>query len=207
MRTKVLSLFMAFFLAISCTAHAASVTARQAAEQGAQNILRLLNDPAFKNPATHAAMQKKIEDAVLQLFDFEEFSTRTVGPQWQQFSADQKARFQSAFTELLRSSYIDTLDSYSGEKVEFSDEISSDNGTRVEIRMNYLAQNKTYPVAFRMLMKNDTWVVYDVIIEGISMIKNYREQFRDILTKGNPDALITRIETKAAEQKAKSALK
>lgn len=207
MRMTWLSLFLALCLGLSCTAQAAPGSARQAAEQGAQNILSLLNDPAFKNPATHAEMQKKIEDAVLQLFDFEEFSVRTVGPQWKQFSQDQKVRFQAALTELLRNSYIDTLDSYSGEKVVFSDEVSSDNGTRVEIRMNYLAKNKVYPVAFRMLVKNDTWVVYDVIIEGISMIKNYRDQFRDIMAKGDPDALIKRIEAKALEQKNKSALK
>ena len=178
-------------------------TARAAAEQGAQTILGLLNDPAFKNPTTHAAQRQKIEDAILELFDFEEFFTRTVGPQWRQFTPDQKKRFQTAFTDLLRNTYIDTLDSYNGEQIQFTGEVSSNNGTRVEIQMNFLGQNKTYPVAFRMLVKNDRWVVYDVIIEGISMIKNYRDQFRDILGKGNPEELIKRVQAKAQEQMAK----
>ncbi len=186
-------------------AHAAPGTARAAAEAGAEQILALLNDPAFQNPATRPEQRKKVEAAVLSLFDFEEFSTRTVGPQWRQFTPDQKSRFQAAFTDLLRNSYIDTLDSYNGEKVAFTGEISSDNGSRVEVQMNFLAANKVYPVAFRMLVKNDKWVVYDVIIEGLSMIKNYRDQFRDILTKGDPEGLIARVQAKAQEQLAKPA--
>lgn len=178
-------------------------TARATAEQGAQTILGLLNDPAFKNPDTHDAQRQKIENAILGLFDFEEFSTRTVGPQWRQFTPEQKRDFQAAFTDLLRNTYIDTLDAYDGEHIEFTGEVSSNNGTRVEIQMNFLARDKTYPVAFRMLVKNDRWVVYDVIIEGISMIKNYRDQFRDILGKVSPDELIRRVQAKAQEQLAK----
>ncbi|MCH5276267.1 MAG: ABC transporter substrate-binding protein [Desulfovibrionaceae bacterium] len=179
-------------------------TARAAAEQGAQNILGLLNDPAFKNPDTRAAQRQKIENAILDLFDFEEFSTRTVGPQWRQFTPEQKKDFQTAFTELLRNTYIDTLDAYDGQQIQFTGELSSNNGTRVEIQMDFLGRDKTYPAAFRMLVKNDRWVVYDIIIEGISMIKNYRDQFRDILGKGSPDDLIRRVQAKAQEQLNKS---
>lgn len=200
------ALLVCFFTTMG-SAQAAPGTARAAAEQGAQTILGLLNDPAFKNPATHAAQRQKVEDAVLNLFDFEEFSTRTVGPQWRQFTPAQKKQFQDAFTQLLRNTYIDTLDAYNGERIVFTGEISSNNGTRVEEQMNFLAHDKTYPVAFRMLVKNDRWVVYDVIIEGISMIKNYRDQFRDILARGNPDELIRRVEQKAQEQLNKPAAK
>lgn len=208
MRTLLMGLLVALVLGLSGLGGAAKAdpgTARQAAERGAQTIMGLLNDPAFRDPATHDAMRQKIEDEVLRLFDFEEFSTRTVGPQWRQFTPDQKARFQKAFTDLLRNTYIDTLDSYNGEKIAFTGEISSNKGARVEVQMNFLARDKTYPVAFRMLVKNDRWVVYDVIIEGISMIKNYRDQFRDILGRGNPDDLIARVEAKAQEQKNKPA--
>ena len=172
-----------------------------AARRGADQILALLQDPAFHNPATKEAQRKKIENAMLGLIDFDEFSSRTVGPNWRNFTPDQKKRFQEAFTTLLRNTYIDTLDSYSGEKVEFTGEISGNNGTRSEVRMNFLGKDAVHPVAFRMLVKNGRWVVYDVLIEGISMIKNYRDQFRDLLAKGNPDELISRISAKAEEVK------
>jgi phospholipid transport system substrate-binding protein len=200
MRLKPLALASFFLLAYAGTAPADPGTARETVETGAQTVLDMLRDPSFRDPATRAAQRTKIEDEVLLLFDFEEFSTRTVGPSWRTFTPDQKSRFQAAFTDLLRNSYIDTLDSYNGENVEFTGEIRSDNDTRAEIRMNLLGSGKTYPVAFRLLVKHDRWVVYDVIIEGISMIRNYRDQFRDILAGGDAENLISRVEAKAREQ-------
>ena len=196
--------FMVFLCLFCSSVRPASGTmesAPDAARRGADQILALLQDPAFHNPATKEAQRKKIENAMLGLFDFDEFSSRTVGPNWRNFTPDQKKRFQEAFTTLLRNTYIDTLDSYSGEKVEFTGEISGNNGTRSEVRMNFLGKDAVHPVAFRMLVKNGRWVVYDVLIEGISMIKNYRDQFRDLLAKGNPDELISRISAKAEEVK------
>ena len=198
-------IIIALTLALGITAAAASSRAdpgspRDVVEKSAQTILDLLNDPAFHNPATQDAQLKKIEAEVLALFDFEEFSTRAVGPQWRTFTADQKTRFQDAFTDLMRSTYVGTLDSYDGETFEFVGQISSDNGARVEIQMNFLAKGQTYPLAFRTLVKNDRWVVYDVIITSVSMIKNYRDQFRDILAKNDPEELIRRVQAKADEQ-------
>ncbi len=203
MRIRMFLLSLILCLATSVPAHAADMTARQTAEAGADRILSLLNDPAFKTPEGKPVIRKQIEDAVLELFDFEEFSTRTVGPTWKQFTPEQKQQFKDAFTDLLRNTYIDTLDEYNGQKIRFTGEVSGGNGKRVEIQMEFLADQKVYPVAFRMLEKNNRWVVYDVLIEGISMIKNYRDQFRDILAKNSPQELIDRVKAKAEEQKNK----
>ena len=138
-------------------------------------------------------------------FDFDEFSTRTVGPSWRKFTPEQKEGFKTAFTDLLRNTYIDTLDEYDGQKIRFTGEVVANNGKRVEVQMEFLTSKQAHPVAFRMLEKNGRWVVYDVLIEGISMIKNYRDQFRDILAKGDPQTLIERVQAKALEQKEKKA--
>jgi len=203
MRIKFFLLSLLFCIMATAVPAHASMTARQTAEAGAEHILSLLNDPAFKKAETKPAIREKIEEAILELFDFEEFSTRTVGPTWRKFTPEQKKEFKTAFTDLLRNTYIDTLDEYNGEKIQFTGEISANNGTRVEIQMNFIASQKTYPVAFRMLEKNGRWVVYDVLIEGVSMIKNYRDQFRDILAKNDAQALIDRVRAKALEQKNK----
>lgn len=192
---------------LAMPAQANPIPPRQMAEESAQRIMNMLNDPAFQAPETKPAILTKLEDEVLSLFDFEEFSSRTVGPAWKQFTPEQKKAFNTAFTDLLRNTYIDTLDSYHGERIVYTGERSSDGGTRVEVQMNFEAKDKSYPVAFRMLVKNDRWVVYDVIIEGLSMIKNYRDQFRDLLSKNNPDELIAKVEAKAVEQLNKSGKK
>lgn len=203
MKIKVFLLSLIVFSLATLPAFAAPMTARQTAEAGAERILGLLNDPAFKTPEGKPAIRTKIEEELLNLFDFEEFSTRTVGPIWRQFTPQQKEDFKTAFTDLLRNTYIDTLDEYNGQKVRFTGEVSGGNGKRVEVQMEFLADQKVYPVAFRMLEKNNRWVVYDVLIEGISMIKNYRDQFRDILNKNNPQELIDRVKAKAEELKNK----
>ena len=204
MRIKLFLLALALCLITAALpASAAELTARQTAEAGADRIMALLSDPAFKDPATKPAIRQKVEAEVLQLFDFDEFSTRTVGPTWRKFTPEQKEAFKTAFTDLLRNTYIDTLDEYNGEKVRFTGEVSANNGKRVEVQMEFLASKQAYPVAFRMLEKKGRWVVYDVLIEGISMIKNYRDQFRDILSKGDPQTLIERVQAKAEEQKIK----
>ena len=204
MRIKLFLLALALCLITAVLpASAAELTARQTAEAGADRIMALLSDPAFKDPATKPAIRQKVEAEVLQLFDFDEFSTRTVGPTWRKFTPEQKEAFKTAFTDLLRNTYIDTLDGYNGEKVRFTGEVSANNGKRVEVQMEFLASKQAYPVAFRMLEKKGRWVVYDVLIEGISMIKNYRDQFRDILSKGDPQTLIERVQAKAEEQKTK----
>ena len=203
MRLKLFLLSLVFCLFAAVSAYAADMTARQTAEAGADRILALLNDPAFKDPATKPAIREKVEAEVLQLFDFEEFSQRTVGPNWRKFTPEQKSSFKTAFTDLLRNTYIDTLDEYDGQKIRFTGEVSANNGKRVEVQMEFLTSKQAHPVAFRMLEKNGRWVVYDVLIEGISMIKNYRDQFRDILSKGDPQTLIERVQAKALEQKEK----
>ena len=88
-------------------------------------------------------------------------------------------------------------------QVRFTGEVVGNNGKRVAVQMEFLTSKQAYPVAFRMLEKKGRWVVYDVLIEGISMIKNYRDQFRDILSKGDPQTLIDRVQAKALEQKEK----
>jgi phospholipid transport system substrate-binding protein len=204
MRLKVFALASFFLFAAAVPAGAG--TARETIEAGTGVVLGLLSDPAFRDPATHAAQHEKIEAEVMRLVDFEEFSSRAVGPPWGRFTPDQKTRFQTAFTDWMRNSYIDTLDSYNGERVEFTGEISSDNGARVEVRINFLAADKAYAAAFRMLAKNGRWVVYDVIIEGRSTIRFFRDQCRDVLVRGDPEKLIAWMEDRAREKLEQRAL-
>lgn len=197
-------LFSALFSALSVNiSYADTGTPRERIEITSAKIMELLMQDEFNDPKTKAQVIEKLEIEVMDLFDFEEFSVRTIGPRWKQFDAKQKIEFQTAFTDLLRNSYIDTLDNYNGQALTYVGEISSANKKRVEVHTLFKGQENNYPVSFRMLTKNNTWVVYDVIIEGISMIKNYREQFRNILASSSPDELIKRVQDKAIEKKEK----
>ncbi len=137
---------------------------------------------------------------VYHIFDFGEFSSRTVGPRWKEFSAAQKKSFSNAFADLLLTTYLNKVDGYNGEQVAYTGEIANAAKTRVEVRTEITMKDGTrVPVAYRMMAKDNSWRVYDIIVENLSLVKNYRTQFQDILTSGTPDELIARVKAKAEE--------
>ena len=191
-------LLLAFVLLPS--AAQANSPARQALETATNRILDFIKNPDYVNPATRRPIRQQIEDEVLHIFDFGEFSSRTVGPRWRTFTPEQKKAFSDAFADLLISTYINTIDGYNGEQVLYTGEVASEKGDRVEVRsVITMKDGKKVPVAYRMLPKNGKWMVYDVLIENISLVKNYRTQFQDILNTDSPENLIARIKAKAVE--------
>lgn len=192
-----LPLLAAVLLLNTPKAEAAS-GARIQLEATINDVLTELKKPELKDPYRQQEVLTRVEQIILRLFDFNELSMRTVGPNWKIFSDDQKKRFTLAFEDLLRETYLEKLQGYNGEAVNYTGENASKDGERVEIQTSIDIKNKAVPVSYRMLEKNH-WVVYDVIIEGVSMVQNYRSQFQDLLSKGDAEALITLVESKARE--------
>lgn len=193
-------LALALALVLPPLSAAASSPARQALETSISRILAAIKNPDYVNPVTRPPLRQQIEDEVLHIFDFKEFSSRTVGPRWGTFSADQQQRFSDAFADLLINTYLSKIDGYNGEQIFYSGEVRSPQGDRTEVQtVVTMKDGKKIPVAYRMLPKNNTWFVYDVLIENISLVKNYRTQFQDILNSASPDQLIARVQAKAQE--------
>lgn len=201
MRHIVFSLmFVLFAVAAQPSAVRANSPAQVALETSISRILSSIKNPDYVNPATRRPLRQQIEDEVLHIFDFKEFSSRTVGPRWSTFTPAQQQQFSDAFAELLLNTYLSKIDGYNGEQVVYTGEVSSPKGDRTEVRtIITMKDSKKVPVAYRMLPKDGTWFVYDVLIENISLVKNYRTQFQDILNSGSPDQLIARVKAKAQE--------
>lgn len=174
--------------------------AKTTLENAVNRIMNCIRNPDWVNPATRGPLRQQVEDEVFHVFDFSEFSSRTVGPRWRTFSPDEKKRFSNAFAELLFNTYLNKVTGYNGEQISYTGERADQSGDRVEIRTAITMKNgKKTPVFYRMLPVDGTWRVYDVIIENISLVKNYRTQFQDILNTATPDQLIERIRQKARE--------
>ncbi len=194
----IICVLLAGFLFVSSNAHANADAAKAAMDSAVQQILNYLKDPGYANPATRKNLNKSIERVVYQIFDFGEFSQRTVGTYWSSFNPAQKKAFTDAFAELLFATYLDSLDGYNGETMQYTGVVSGNNGTRAEIRtVVTMKGNKKIPISYRMLPKGGTWRVYDVLIEGVSLVKNYRSQFSDILGKASPEQLTQRVRERA----------
>ena len=174
-----LFLLLALAVVLPGAAALAASPARQALETSISRILASIKNPDYVNPTTRGPLRQQIEDEVLHIFDFGEFSSRTVGPRWRTFSPDQQRRFSDAFAELLINTYLNKIDGYNGEQVLYTGETVSPEGRRVEVQtLITMKDGKKVPVAYRMLPKRGSWFVYDVLIENLSLVKNYRTSFR-----------------------------
>lgn len=190
-------------LAVFSVRPVAASPARDTLERSVTAILDCIKDPAYANAATRPAQREKIAGLVRQIFDFQEFAIRTAGPRWKTFTPDQQKRFTDAFADLLLTTYISKVDGYNGEQVAYTGEAANKEQTRVEERtIVTLGGGKKVPVAYRMMLKGGAWRCYDVLIENVSLVKNYRTQFQDILANAAPDELISRVQAKAKEAAA-----
>ena len=192
------SLIILAFLTFFTTETLAQSQARVALESGLNQVLEIIKSPNYANPATRQKARDQIAVIVKQKFDFMEFSSRTVGPRWQKFSPKEQQDFSAAFADLLINTYVNKIDGYNGEQISYQGERSANNRCE-NLTLVSMKDGKKIPVAYRMLPKDNTWKVYDVIIENISLVKNYRTQFQDILTSSTPMQLIERIRVKAQE--------
>jgi phospholipid transport system substrate-binding protein len=182
-----LVLIFAILLVIPLQSYAA--TPKETVETGVNNLLKTLGDPAFKAKGKEKQVAE-LGTQIEKVFDFTELSKRTLGRDWKKMSAEQQTEFVKLFKELLQGVYANQLLSYSDQKVIFEKETMLKKG-RAEVQ-SFLqtSDGKKIPLFYRMTNKSGSWKVYDVIIEGVSMVKNYRTQFRKILAKDSPDKLI-----------------
>lgn len=184
-------------------APAMAAQSAQATLSGAiDEIMGIIRKPAYANAATRGPLRRQVEDIVRNIFDFGAFSSRTVGPAWRRFSPEEKERFVAAFSDLLFNTYLSKVTGYNGEVVEYTGEKSSPDGKRVEIMtLIQMKDGRKIPVAYRMLPAQGGWKVYDVIIENVSLVKNYNTQFQSILNSGSPDQLIGLVRDKARQMR------
>jgi len=170
--------------------------------------LALLRDPQYKDADSEkkAEQREKFWAAVEPVFDFDELSKRTLARNWNKFNEAQQAAFSDVFSQLLGNIYVDRIQGgYSDETIEFGDEILHESRPLAVVKTFIVSSRNRIPVDYSMIKKDDNWRVYDVKVEGVSLVKNYRSQFKEILTKESPDQLIERLKEKVAEQKAKLA--
>jgi phospholipid transport system substrate-binding protein len=182
-----LILFLVVLVMVPLNGYAA--TPKETVEVGVNNLLKTLGDPAFK-AKTKDKQIAEIGVKIEKVFDFKELSRRTLGREWKKMKPEQQKEFVQLFKELLQGVYADRLLAYSDQKIIFDKETMLKKG-RAEVQ-SYLqtSDGKKIPLFYRLTDKSGSWKVYDVIIEGVSMVKNYRTQFREILAKDPPEKLL-----------------
>ncbi|PIP08758.1 MAG: toluene tolerance protein [Syntrophobacteraceae bacterium CG23_combo_of_CG06-09_8_20_14_all_50_8] len=162
-------------------------------------VLEVLRDPALKAELAKEIKKDKLRPIYKGMFDDVELSRRTMARNWNNLNVTQRQEFVQLFRRVLEKAYADKIISYNNEKIVFDRETLL-SGNQAEVQTRIITSSKEIPVSYRVILKDGAWKVYDVVVEGVSLIQNYRSQFNDILVKNTNEQLLEILRKKVKEQ-------
>lgn len=193
-------LFISMLLAGLGSAPAAAVSGpRLQLESGINDLMTVLRNPELKGEDQTEKRRALISDTVFKQFDMVSMARLTMGRDWKELDAQQRTEFVGLFRALLEKSYVAVIDGYAGEKIEYLKEIIK--GAKAEVQTRVIGEGREVPLHYRLRVEDGSWRVYDVIIENVSLVRNYRSQFGPILQKKGFAGLIAQMQEKLAADK------
>lgn len=164
--------------------------------QTTDKLLAILKDPQLKGESKKSERRDKLKEVLYQRFDFTEMAQRSLGSEWRRRSPEEQKEFVKLFTDLLERAYLDKIESYSGENFQYLKEREDDNNyAQVDTK---IVDNKgqEFAINYRLYNMKGDWKVYDVVIENVSLVNNYRSQFNRVLTTSSYEELVNRMKGK-----------
>src|SRR5713226_6000272 len=198
LRTTVAVLAVTGLVATAVAPAAAGVPTEQL--RGAvERVLKTLDDPALKGEGKVGERRVAVRKIANEIFDFGEIAKRSMARHWPPLSEAQRNEFVGLFADLLERSYISKIETYGGEKIQYIAERA--DGEYATVSTKIMTKNGTeVPVDYRMIRRSgDRWLVYDVSIEGVSLVSNYRTQFNKIIQTSSYNELVSKLKNKQDE--------
>ncbi len=161
-------------------------------------VLDVLRDPELKAESAKERRKERVWSIIERGFDFVELSKRILSRNWKKLNPDQQKEFALLIGRLLGNIYMDRLMKFTNEKVVFTKE-SMLSEKRAEVQSKIISQSREIPLHYKMILKNGEWKVYDLKIEGVSLVRNYRSQFKKILNKNSPDKMLQILRKKLGQ--------
>jgi phospholipid transport system substrate-binding protein len=175
-------------------AHAAE-TALESVKETITEALHILEDKDLKAPGRTDERRQRLEKVIGGRFSYEEMAKRSLGAQWGKLNEKERREFVDLFTRLLTNSYVGKIEGYSGEQIHYLHERLQDGYAEVKTK---ITSGKTeIPLDYRLLNKSGEWRVYDVVIDGISLVNNYRGQFTKIIRSSSYEDLVDKLRNKS----------
>jgi phospholipid transport system substrate-binding protein len=178
-----------------------SVSAGAPTEQiqsAVERVTTILKDPKLQAEAK----RKELKDAVYPKFDFTEMARRSLGSHWQRRSPEEQREFVRLFTELVENAYMTNLDGYQGEKVVIGGERQDKEFAEVDTKI-ITKKGEEFAVNYKLRQAGNDWKIYDVVIENISIVNNYRSQFNRVIAQSSFDDLFRKMKDKQFEAAGK----
>ncbi|MHB8123901.1 MAG: MlaC/ttg2D family ABC transporter substrate-binding protein [Desulfuromonadaceae bacterium] len=162
-------------------------------------VVRIVADKDMKKHETKR--RQALKKSISNIFDYAEMAKRSMGKHWNARTPAEKKVFVDLFATLLENSYAGKIESYNNEKIIYIKDLV--DGDYAEVKSKVVTANRDeFTLDYRLLKQNNKWMVYDVIIEGVSLVSNYRSQFNKIITANGYDKLVKKLQSKNEELKA-----
>lgn len=188
---------VSLWLVLGAISVAAAIDPLEQVKTTVNGILGVMQNKELSKPEKKALRREKIMAYVSQRFDFEEISKQTLAGKWRELSPEQRKNFERLFSELLKNTYIGRVEAYSDEVIHFEKEVfDGDQKSKVMVYTKVVKNNQEIPINYKLMVKNGDWFVYDVLIEGVSLVRNYRTEFSRILNQDQYAGLIKRLQEK-----------
>ncbi len=163
-------------------------------------ILGILEDPALEGEAMAAARHRAVRRIADEIFDFKETARRAMAQHWRGLTPAQQREFVAAFSDLLERAYVAKIELYGGEKIQYPGARVEGDVATVPTRIT-TTKGVEVPIDYRMMKRGGRWWIYDVSIEGVSLVANYRTQFDSVMRTASYDELLRRMRSRVEERR------
>jgi phospholipid transport system substrate-binding protein len=172
--------------------------ATEAVRSTINEVIRILKDAELKKAGRAEERRLLLEKVIGDRFNYDEMARRSLGTQWNKLSDKERQEFVDLFKGLLSGSYVDKIEGYSGEQVHYLNErLEADYA---EVRTKVASDKTEIPLDYRLLNKSGDWRVYDVVVDGVSLVNNYRSQFTKIIRESSYADLLEKLREKSKKK-------
>jgi phospholipid transport system substrate-binding protein len=169
--------------------------------QVTDQVLKILEDPQFQAPNRQAERQERLHKIAEQVFDWQEMARRALAVHWRERTPQEQQEFVRLFRDLVEGIYINRLESAIQEKREIQYVGEQVEGSRAAVKTIVLTKrNQQVPIEYRLSKVDGRWLIYDVFVEGISLVNNYRSQFNRIITSSSYNELVQKMKNKQVDE-------
>ncbi len=158
-------------------------------------VIRILQDKEMKKPDRAEERRRLLEKVIGERFDYDEMAKRALTAQWTKLNKDEQKEFVELFRRMLSNTYADKIEGYSGEPVQYLNERQQEGFA--EVKTKVISGKAEIPLDYRLMHKSDDWRVYDVVVDGVSLVNNYRGQFTKIIKSSSYADLVEKLRKKS----------
>src|SRR5215510_12033930 len=169
--------------------------------QTTDQVLKILEDPQFQAPDRQAEKQERLHKLADQVFDWQEIARRALAVHWRERTPQERQEFVGLFRDLVETTYLNRLESAVQEKREIQYVAEQVDKSRAVVKTNVVTRrNQQVPIDYVLHQVDGRWLIYDVLVEGISLVNNYRSQFNRIITSSSYNELIQKMKTRQGNE-------